>query len=197
MDVMAQDLDRGGMASLLVNAVVPRPIAWVSTVDAEGRPNLAPFSFFNVICVEPPLLGFSPGLRAGQTKDTLRNVRATGEFVVNVVPHALAEAMNLSAGEYGPEVDEFALARLATRPSRSVKPPQVAASPVAFECRLHQILDFDTASLVIGRILCVHADDAVMEAGRIVPERLDIVGRLGGADYCTTRDRFALARPRP
>ena len=124
---------------ILLTAVGPRPIAWVSTLN-QGQLNLAPFSFFNALSAKPPLLGFCPSLRQvdGQSapKDTLRNIRETGEFVVNVVTFAVAEAMNLTSGEYEPSVDEFALAKLTTRPSQVVRPPQVAESPVSFECKL-------------------------------------------------------------
>jgi flavin reductase (DIM6/NTAB) family NADH-FMN oxidoreductase RutF len=119
-------------------------------MSASGALNLAPFSFFNCVCVDPPLLAFAPGLRPpkqaevshGETKDTLRNIRETREYVVNIVTYELREAMNLTSGEYDPSVDEFALANLTPRPSKVVRPPRVAESPVNFECKLHQILDF-------------------------------------------------------
>ena len=143
---------------ILISAVAPRPIAGVSTLN-NGHLNLAPFSFFNVVCAKPPLLGFSPSLRLvdGQPapKDTLQNIRETSEFVVNLVTFAVAEAMNLTSGDYESSVNEFELAKLTTRPSQVVRPPQVAESPVSFECKLNRIIDFGTAppsgSLVSAR----------------------------------------------
>jgi flavin reductase (DIM6/NTAB) family NADH-FMN oxidoreductase RutF len=148
---------------ILISAVAPRPIAWVSTLS-DRRLNLAPFSFFNAMSAKPPLLGFCPSLRLVDgrpaPKDTLRNIRETGEFVVNVVTFAVAEAMNLTSGDYESSVNEFELAKLATRPSQIVHPPQVAESPLSFECKLNRIVDFGTeppsGSLVIGEIVCVH-----------------------------------------
>ena len=134
--------------------MAPRPIAWVSTVSASGLHNLAPFSFFNAVCIDPPLLAFAPGLRPspepntsqGVAKDTLRNIRETKEFVVNTVTYELAEAMNVTSGEYDPSVNEFELAKVVQEPSTIVRPLRVAASPVSFECRLYQILDFSPCS---------------------------------------------------
>lgn len=207
MDVRPEELEPREFYRVLITAVVPRPIAWVSTVDREGVANLAPFSFFNALCATPPLLGFCPGIRAKEIreargtgiKDTLRNVRETGEFVVNVVPYALAQAMNLTAGEYAASVDEFEVAGLTPRPSRIVRPPQVAESPVSFECRVFQILDFGTetagGSLVIGTILSVRLAEDVLRDGRLDAERLDLIGRMGGSQYTRTRDRFEMERP--
>ncbi len=151
MIVRPSELPHSDLYAIILNSVAPRPIAWVSTVSASGQHNLAPFSFFNAVCVDPPLLAFAPGLRPspnarrasqGEAKDTLRNIRETKEFVVNIVTYELAEAMNLTSGEYDASVNEFELAKLAQEPSTIVRPPRVAASPVSFECRLHQILDF-------------------------------------------------------
>ena len=208
MNVGASDLSHREIYNILLNAVVPRPIAWVSTLSASGQPNLAPFSFFNCVCVDPPLLAFAPGLRApkpvnaahGEPKDTLHNVRETREFVVNVVPYRLREAMNMTSGEYERSVNEFDLAQLATEASQLVRPPRVAESPVSFECKLHQIVDFSTAptssSLVIGEVVAVHIDDTHMKNGRIDGDSLDLIGRMGGAQYSRTRDRFEMIRPK-
>ena len=207
MNVQPQELPRREFYRLLITAVVPRPIAWVSTISRDGVRNLAPFSFFNALCATPPLLGFCPGIRPQEVrevmgagvKDTLRNVRETGEFVVNVVTVSLAEAMNVTAGEYDPSVDEFALAKLTMRPSQRVRPPQVAESPISLECAVHQILDFGTetagGSLVIGEIVSVHLEEAVLRDGRLDAQLLDLVGRMGGSQYCRTRDRFEMTRP--
>ena len=189
---------------ILINSVVPRPIAWVSTLN-DGQLNLAPFSFFNAVSAKPPLLAFAPSLRLvdGQStpKDTLHNIRETGEFVVNVVTFAVAEAMNLTSGEYDRSVDEFALAKLHTRPSQIVRPPQVAESPISFECKLERIIDFGSeppsGSLVIGEIVCVHLEESVVKDGTIDPSALDLVGRMGGLQYSRTTERFELKRPEP
>jgi flavin reductase (DIM6/NTAB) family NADH-FMN oxidoreductase RutF len=193
---------------LLLNAVAPRPIAWVSTMSASGQLNLAPFSFFNAVCVDPPLLAFAPGLRRpkqgdavhGEAKDTLRNIRETREFVVNVVTYELAEAMNVTSGEYDASVNEFELAKVTPEPSQIVRPPRVTESPVSFECKLHQILDFSavptSGSLVIGEIVAIHIDDAYMKDGKLDRNSLDMIGRMGGIQYSRTTQRFEMVRPK-
>lgn len=207
MDLRPQELEPREMYRLLVTSVVPRPIAWVSTTDRQGIDNLAPFSFFNALCATPPLLGFCPGVRSRELqeargtsiKDTLRNVRETGEFVVNLVPFSVAEQMNLTAGEYDASVDEFQVAGLTKRQSQLIGPPQVAESPISFECKIYQILDFGTetagGSLVIGEIVSVHLAEDVLRNGRIDGRLLDMVGRLGGTQYTRTRERFEMERP--
>ncbi len=204
MNVQPGQISGRELYRILLCSVAPRPIAWVSTLSGSGQPNLAPFSFFNVVSSDPPMLGFSPstrrrGDRLGP-KDTLRNVRETGEFVVNVVTYDLAAAMNLTSGDYENSVNELELARLTARPSQVVRPPQVAESPVSFECRLFRILDFgsdpSTGSLVIGEIVSLHLDDGVLRDGRLDPEALDLIGRMGGTQYSRTRERFAMLRPK-
>ena len=200
MIVTPSTLPHKELYNILISAVAPRPIAWVSTINAAGAPNLAPFSFFNVVCADPPLLGFSPALRNSESKDTLRNVRETKEFVVNVVTYELAEAMNLTSGEYEPEVNEFDLAKLTHAPSEKVRPPRVAESPVSFECTLRQILDFSpkptSGSLVIGEIVAIHIADANLKDGRLDRNSLDLLGRMGGLQYARTTQRFEMVRPK-
>ena len=208
MIVSPADLSHSELYGTLLNAVGPRPIAWVSTVSASGQRNLAPFSFSNVVCVDPPLLAFAPGLRrpkspqttSGDAKDTLRNVRETREFVVSIVTYELREAMNLTSGEYDPSVDEFELAKLTPEPSRIVRPPRVGESPVSFECKLHQILDFSPAptgsSLVIGEIVSIYINDAHLKDGKLDRNSLDLIGRMGGAQYTRTTQRFEMVRPK-
>jgi flavin reductase (DIM6/NTAB) family NADH-FMN oxidoreductase RutF len=208
MIVSPSDLQHSELYGMLLNSVAPRPIAWVSTVSASGQLNLAPFSFFNAVCVDPPLLAFAPGLRQakqpeaghGVAKDTLRNVRETKEFVVNIVTYEVAEAMNLTSGEYDPSVNEFELAKLTPQPSTIVRPPRVAESPVSFECKLHQIIDFSTAptssSLVIGQIVSIHINDAHLKDGRLDRNSLDLIGRMGGIQYTRTTQRFEMVRPK-
>ena len=207
MDVKPQDLAHREMYRLLVTCVVPRPIAWVSTTDRNGVDNLAPFSFFNALCATPPLLGFCPEIRSQElreargtgVKDTLRNIRETGEFVVNLVPFEAAEQMNLTSGEYDASVDEFQVAGVTKGKSQVIRPPQVAESPVNFECKVFQILDFGTetagGSLVIGEIVLVHLAEEVIRNGHVDGGALDMVGRLGGMEYTRTRERFKLERP--
>ncbi len=202
MDVRPEQLPHRDFYRILISAVAPRPIAWISTLR-DGQLNLAPFSFFNVVSAKPPLLGFSPGLRQvndkAAPKDTLHNIRETGEFVVNVVTFAVAEAMNLTSGEYDSSVDEFALAKLTTRPSQVVRPPHVAESPVSFECKLERIIDFGSeppsGSLVIGEIVSVHLEESVLKDGRLDADALDLVGRMGGIQYSRTTQRFVIKRP--
>jgi flavin reductase (DIM6/NTAB) family NADH-FMN oxidoreductase RutF len=203
MDVRPAQLSHSEFYRILISAVAPRPIAWVSTLSQTGRPNLAPFSFFNVVSAMPPVLGFSPSLRrlknGHEVKGTLANIRHTGEFVVNVVTHEMAEAMNLTSGEYDGAVDEFEVAKLATRPSALVRPPQVACSPVSFECKLYQIIDFGheppAGSFVMGEIVSVHLEENVLKDARLDPNALDLIGRMGGMQYAPTRERFEMPRP--
>ncbi len=212
MDVTPSQLAHREFYNLLISALVPRPIAWVSSVSASGQPNLAPFSFFNAVCAKPPLLAFAPGMRSpkksgtaaggptGEPKDTLRNIRETGEFVINMVTYELAEAMNLTSGDYDASINEFEVAKLGSAPSKVVRPRRVAESPVSFECKLHQILDFNPApeggSLVIGEIVSIHVDERHLKEGRLDRNSLDLIGRMGGMQYTRTTERFEMVRPK-
>ena len=184
---------------LLIGSVVPRPIAFVSTISVDGIFNLAPFSFFNAVCGNPPVITFACGVREPE-KDTLRNVRATGEFVVNIVTEEIAEKMNLTSGEYPTHVDEFALTGLTPCPSELVKPPAVRESPINMECKALQIIDISTrpqgGSLVIGEVIRFHIDPAVTSDFRIDAEKLRAIGRMGGNEYTRTRCRFEMVRPK-
>lgn len=185
----------------MTGTILPRPIAWVSTISPEGRPNLAPFSFFQGITANPPTLMFVPvNTRDGSKKDTLRNLELVPEFVVNLVPSALAEAMNATAALLPYGESEFAHFGIAESPSQRVKPPRVALAPVAFECTVHQIVLIGegplAANVVFGRIQLAHVRDDVLSAsGEPDPVKLDLVGRLGGESYTRTRDIFDLKRP--
>jgi len=204
MNVVPGELSHREFYQILIGAVAPRPIAWVSTIDRDGQPNVAPFSFFNAISAKPPLLGFSPGLRrlesGSHAKDTLSNIRETGEFVVNVVTFDLAEQMNLTSGEYGHEVNEFEVAKLTPAASEKVKPPRVLESPVNFECKLERIIDFGSewpsSSLVIGEIVLIHLGDTVLRDGHFDRDALDLIGRMGGNQYSRTTERFEMERPK-
>lgn len=185
----------------LASTVTPRPIAWVSTLSHEGISNLAPFSFFQVISDNPPSLMINVGSRDdGSLKDTLRNVQDTGELVIQLVSFAQAEAMNASAAHLSRGISEFDHCAIASLPSMRVLPPRVAGASVAFECRLLEVQPFPRAMpnchLIFVEVLLAHIDDAVLnEQGRIDPQHLDLVGRLGGSQYCRTRDLFSLQRP--
>ncbi len=190
-----------GTYKLLISSVVPRPIAFVSTVSPEGVFNLAPFSFFNVICAEPPTIGFTTSNRT-PPKDTLLNVKASGEFVVNIVTEDIAEQMNLCSGEYSAEVDEFRVSGLTPVASDLVKPPRVAESHINMECKLSQIVEVSTrpmgATLIIGEVVRFHIDREMIDLANfhIDAEKLRAIGRMGGPGYTRTRDRFSMARPR-
>jgi len=208
MNLLPSDLSHRDLYNLILNSVAPRPIAWVSTLSTAGQPNLAPFSFFNCVCVDPPLLAFAPGLRPpkeansaqGEPKDTLRNIRETKEFVISIVTFALLEPMNITSGEYNAMVNEWELAKVTPEPSQLVRPARVKESPVSFECKLHEILNFSPAptssSLVIGRIVAIHVDDAHMKDGHIDRNSLDLIGRMGGIQYTRTTTRVERARPK-
>jgi flavin reductase (DIM6/NTAB) family NADH-FMN oxidoreductase RutF len=188
----------------MIGVIVPRPIALVSTVSVDGIRNLAPFSFFTGISSKPPLICFCPGPRSepGPRKDTLINVSMTKEFVVNIVSEEIAEAMNLTSGEYPSGVDEFDVAGLTPAPSDLVKPPRVAESHVSMECRLALAIEFSQepggGNLIVGEILRFHLDERVISENlRIDPDKLRAVGRMGGpTGYTRTRDRFDMIRPK-
>ncbi|MGH2945122.1 MAG: flavin reductase family protein [Solirubrobacteraceae bacterium] len=202
MRIVPTELSRAELNGLINGLVYPRPIAWVSTLSPDGARNLAPFSFFNAFCFHPePVLGIGPGSRAGVHKDSLTNARETGELVVNLVSAALAETANLCSAELAPDLDEWELSGVEGVPSEDVRPERVRAAPAAFECRVLQVVDLGTDevtsnALVIGRVTRVHVDDAAMDGMTPIPDALDLVGRMGGALWCTTRERFELARPR-
>lgn len=186
---------------LLVGVVTPRPIAWVTTVSPAGVINLAPFSFFNVFGANPPVVVFSPtNKRDGTKKDTLNNVIASGEFVVNVSVAKLAEQVNLTSRELPPDQSEIELAGLHTTASVRVKPPRVTEAPAALECKVRQIIPMGdgpiAGNLVIGEVVMIHvADDVLDAAGRPDPRKLRTVARLGGDSWCHTSDLFELKRP--
>lgn len=185
---------------LLAGSVVPRPIAWVTTADARGRVNAAPYSFFNVMGSAPPtvVLGLLADPQRG-FKDTARNILDTGAFVVNLVPERLVEAMNTTAVDAPTGVSEIGLAGLDTLPSTHVGPPRIAASPVSFECVNHAaVVTGPSQTVVIGRVLAIHiADEHVLDAarGHVDTRGLDLVARTVGSGYARIRDTFDLERP--
>ena len=184
---------------LLVSTVVPRPIAWVVTQSAAGVVNAAPYSFFNAISGEPPLLAVSIEGRADGRKDTAVNIRESGQFVVNLVSDAMSAEMVVTAIDFDPGISEVAEAGLATLPSVKITPPRIAASPVAFECELSQTVELPgNRDLVLGRVVMMHiADDAVLDAARCYVDtpKLGLVGRMhGGGWYARTTDLFEIPR---
>jgi flavin reductase (DIM6/NTAB) family NADH-FMN oxidoreductase RutF len=167
----------------LIGAVVPRPIAWVSTRAADGSTNLAPFSYFIAISSKPPLIGIAINEREGDPKDTLRNIRETNEWVVNVVSEPLLPAMAATAGEWPRSTSEFGPAGVTPAPSERVAAPGVAESPIRIECRLHREIPLGNSWFVVGEVVFATVSDDVVVEGRIDPARLAPVGRLGGELY--------------
>ncbi len=185
---------------LLVSTVVPRPIAWVTTQDLDGSVNAAPFSFFNCVSGDPPVICFGIGGRApGDAKDTGGNIRRTGQFVVNLVSYRLAQQMNVTAIEFGKEVDELAQAGLTIAPSMRVRPPRIAEAPVSMECERLVIVEVGVdRAVILGKVVAMHiADDCVLDPARCYVDtpRLDLIGRMHGAGwYARTTDRFEMPR---
>ncbi len=201
MDLDPADVRPSVFYQQMIHCIVPRPIAWVSTVSEAGITNVAPFSYFTGVGSRPPSLLFCPANnREGQPKDTLRNIEQTGEFVVNIVSFPVAEKMNASAAELPADESEFDACGLTAVSSLKVKAPRVAESPVQFECTVLQVLNIGEgpggANIVIGKVVHLHIDDAVLGDRDLVdPNLLDAVGRMGGLTYCRTTDRFDLERP--
>jgi flavin reductase (DIM6/NTAB) family NADH-FMN oxidoreductase RutF len=183
----------------VTSTVIPRPIGWASTVDKSGARNLAPFSFFNAVSGDPPILMISVGRRDGRAKDTLGNITETGEFVLNIVSEAVARQMNLTSGNYMPHVDEFALSGLTPLPSVKVKAPRVAEASVTMECMLTQTVPLPRSeyTVILGEVVYFHIDDAILdERGRVDPVKLAPVARLGGSSWYTALGRiFEMKRP--
>jgi len=188
---------------LAISFVNPRPIALVSSISSDGVPNLAPFSFFNMVSANPPVLVVCPSRhRDSRKKDTLANIEATREFVVATVTQDIAERMNQASAAYPPDVDEFEAAGFSPQTSRTVKPPLVADSPVNCECKLDRIVDYGpqpgAGAVIFGRIIAIHVDDAILaDDGLADPARLQTIGRMGRLTYTRTTDLFDLPRPKP
>ncbi|MCA9791227.1 MAG: flavin reductase family protein [Candidatus Eremiobacteraeota bacterium] len=185
---------------LLTGAVVPRAIAFVSTVSGQGVPNLAPFSFFTAVCAKPPTILFCP-MRAGEAgtkKDTLRNLEEVGDFVVNVVTEKLAEDMNRCATDFPYGVSEFSEVGLTPAASTFVRSPRVAESPISMECKLSQVVTVGETSgggsVVLGEVVAFHVDDELVDDFRIDLEKLAPIGRLAGASYTRVNDLFEMTR---
>lgn len=188
---------------ILIGTVVPRPIAWITTIAKSGVRNAAPFSFFNAVGKDPPLVAVGIlGNADGSLKDTARNIIDTGEFVVNLVSELLARGMNLTSIEAAADVDELTLAKIDVRPSIKVRPPLIAASPVSFECRLHTPLQFESGqALIIGEVVCAHVKDEYVtdkERTYIDSTGLCLIARMGGrGQYLRSTDTFNMPRTTP
>lgn len=182
---------------LVTGLIVPRPIGWIGTISVDGVPNVAPYSFFNVVSGLPPTFVFSPG-RTGR-KDTLDNVRQIGEFTVNVVTEEVAEAMNATSATFEPDVDEFAACGLTRVPSRSVRPPMVGESKANFECVVTQIVEIGHPehgnALVIGEAVEIHVLDDLLDGTRVDQTELRAIGRHAGNSYSRATDLFDMIRP--
>ena len=200
MKITPSEHDYNQIYKLMIGSIVPRPIAFVSSVNAKGNRNLAPFSFFNGVCSNPPTVLFSTVIRKdGTHKDTLNNVEATKEFVVNIVSEDIAQQMNIASGEYPPDVDEFIKSGLTPVPSDVVKPPRVKESMVSMECKLSQFVRIGNGPgggcTVFGEIVRIHVVDELFDNFRIDADKLRAIGRMGGPAYTRTRDRFEMVRP--
>lgn len=183
---------------LLSGLVVPRPIGWIGTSRADGSFNLAPFSFFNVVSTNPPIVLFSAGTHSDRPKDSAALARESGEFTVNIVSEDVVEAMSVTSGSFSVSDDEFAIAGLTAVPGLKVAAPLVAESPANIECRVAQVLDLGPEGrthLVIGDVVAVHVDDDVLDGTRVNHDVLKAVGRMAGNTYTRTEDRFEVVRP--
>jgi flavin reductase (DIM6/NTAB) family NADH-FMN oxidoreductase RutF len=186
---------------VLSGVVIPRPIAWVSTISPEGVPNVAPYSFFQPITPSPPHISFSAGSRAGEKKDTEKNIEASGEFVVNIVNSDIARRMAISALDFSPGQSEFEATGLTLGECDVVSAPRVAEAPASLECQMRQMIPVGDerygATLIIGEVVRFHVrDDLILDNSRIDFKMLDAVGRLAGDWYCVTTDQYELPRAR-
>ncbi len=201
MRIDVSNTDVVAVYQMLVGLVTPRPIAWVTTISEQGVVNLAPFSFFNAFGANPPVVVFSPTLkRDGGKKDTLINIEANGEFVINGSTEKHAELINISSKMLMPDESEVELVGLSTLKSERVKPPRLAEVPFALECKVIQIVPVGhgaiSANLIIGEIVTMHIDDAVLDPNGLPdPRKLKAIARLGGEFWCRTQDLFQLERP--
>ena len=202
MEINPDELTAQQRYKLLIGSVVPRPIAFVSTINQKGKRNLAPFSFFNVVCYNPMILAFFPQKykKDGELKDTVKNIKANSEFVINIPTEAIADAMNAASGLYDYGVDEFEVTGLTPAPSVAIKPPRVLESPVNFECRLERMIEFGSdkggCDAVFGRVVHLHINDDLIDDFRIDIQKLKPVARLAGNSYSKIGEIFDIERPK-
>ena len=196
MDFRTDELTREANHRLLTGLIVPRPIAWITSVSQSGVVNLAPFSAFTFLCMDPPMIGISVTRRSGRMKDTACNIDKTGEFVVNIARASHMIEVHASATEHAPHVSEAEVLGLHLTSSNKVRVPRLAEAPAALECRLEQTIEFgnERARLIVGRVLNIHVDDNLLDTDRVHTERLQPLGRVGGPRYATN---FDIANIRP
>lgn len=194
MEIDPKQLNPSQAYDLMTSIIVPRPIAFVSTLSPEGIPNAAPFSFFTGISTSPPLVGISIAFRGSEKKGTLLNITAGKEFVINIVDEKLSDGMIRSAGNFPPGTDKFEAAGLTPLPSVRISPPRVGEAPISLECSLDRIIQLPEASvdLIIGRVEYFHLFDRLWGEGGVEPEKLRAIGRLGQSNYCTTHKPFQI-----
>lgn len=200
MELAIADLDATAIYKLMVGSIQPRPIAWVCTRNPDGVLNLAPFSFFTLVSVQPPIVAFAPLRKPdGSEKDTVLNLQDCPEFTLNIVSHGVVEKMNQTSAPLARDDSEVAFAGLTTTPALTVRPPRIAEALIHFECRLREIQRFGdqpmAGRLVLGDIVHVQVADPLYDQGRIRADKLDAVGRMAGNTYSTTRDTFDIDRP--
>jgi flavin reductase (DIM6/NTAB) family NADH-FMN oxidoreductase RutF len=196
---LTDDLAHVDRYKLTTGLIVPRPIGWIGSYGADRVPNLAPYSFFNAVASNPPVVMFSTGINGDYVKDSLANVRASGVFTANLVDMELSVAMNETSAEVPPDVDEFERAGLTVEELGGVDAPAVAEAKAVLECRVVNELRFGEGDpyhvVVFGEVVAFHVDDGVLDGTRVDPAALDALGRLAGMGYSTTRDRLTLDRP--
>ncbi|MEL6537347.1 MAG: flavin reductase family protein [Bacteroidota bacterium] len=204
LTINPKDVSVPQLHGYLLGAIAPRPIAFASTVDAEGNVNLSPFSFFNVFGANPPTLIFSPArrVRDNTTKHTLSNVEEVNEVVINIVDHPMVEQMSLASSEYPKGVNEFIKAGLTEQPSESVRPPRIAEAPAAFECTVKQVIPLGNeggaGNLIVCEVVLAHFQDHILGSdGKIDPHKLDSVARMGGDWYCRAQGSALFTLPKP
>lgn len=194
MEIDPSTLDRKSAYLLQISCIIPRPIAFVTTLSKEGVVNLAPFSYFNGVSSSPPIIMIAVGSRREGKKDTWRNIEDTGEFVVNVVVPELMGAVIIGAQNHPPDVSELELAKLTPRPSKKVKVPRLAESPINLECVLYRLVEVEGTALILGRVVLYQVRDELLKDGQVDPHRLTFVGRLGAEYYCRVAEIFEKKR---
>lgn len=199
LSLIPAEMEPARAYKLFQSLVAPRPIAWVSSIDSRGRINLAPFSFFNAVATKPLIVMLAIGRKGSTPKDTLKNLQDTGEFVINIVSEELAEAMNITSGDWPPEVNEFEILQLTSLPSIDVKPPRVADAPAAMEAKVRQIVPVEgtSSTLVLGEVVRFHLREGVLRPNGLVDPLLSKpVARLGDTEYATIGRVFTMNRPK-
>lgn len=199
MEMNLKDLDPKQIYKLMISAIVPRPIAWVSTISKEGILNAAPFSYYAGVSSSPPVVMISIGKKdTKEKKDTWKNIEEIGEFVINLVTYELVDQMNITSISFESEIDEFEKAKITPKPATMVNAPLIAESPVNMECKTYEIVNIGKMGVIFGEVLNIHVkDDILNNKGYIDTTKLEIVGRLGGANYCliTKENTFQLKKP--